>query len=172
FVPRADINDPQMRPRTEAASTPGLSRFNAPFYLERLHTASAFVPVVVAGLVYRNSSAVREVMIRFCSPPVRFGYELPSMPIGVNRRKTSRGSATTLCSRACFGEITDCNERGYRCGLFHSLEHQFNYPATGPRRIAPLQFISGDRDRSWLRSTYPVRKRTVLDFQREVLVRY
>src|SRR5215831_13906541 len=47
-------------------------------YLTRLQTASAFVPVVVAGFVYFSSSAVREVMMRFCSPPLRFGYELAS----------------------------------------------------------------------------------------------
>src|SRR5262249_24211759 len=74
------------------------------------------------------------------------------------------------------GFIAPClptkTERGDRCGLFHSFEHQFNYPTTGPRRIGPLHLISGDRDRSWLRSTYPVRKSAVLDFQREVLVRY
>jgi len=56
--------------------------------------------------------------------------------------------------------------------LFHSLEHQFNYSTTGARRIAPLHFISRDRDRSRLLSTYPVRKRTVLDFEREGLPRY
>jgi hypothetical protein len=57
-------------------------------------------------------------------------------------------------------------------GLFHTPEHEFNYPATGSRRIAPLHFIAGDRDRSCLLSTIPIRKRTGLDFKREGLVRY
>ena len=34
-----------------------------------------------------------------------------------------------------------------------SLKSQFNYPTGGPRRIAPLQFISGDDDRSLLIGT-------------------
>src|SRR5262245_33624991 len=50
-------------------------------YLARRHTDSAFVPVEVVGFVYRSSSAVSEVMMRFCSPPMRFGYELPSMRV-------------------------------------------------------------------------------------------
>src|SRR5262249_48287800 len=48
-------------------------------YLARCHMDSAFVPVEVVGFVYRSSSPVSEVMMRFCSPPMRFGYELPSM---------------------------------------------------------------------------------------------
>jgi hypothetical protein len=50
-------------------------------YLARRHTDSAFVPVEVVGFVYPSSSPVSEVMMRFCSPPMRFGYELPSMRV-------------------------------------------------------------------------------------------
>jgi hypothetical protein len=48
--------------------------------------------------------------------------------------------------------------------LFCSFEHYFYYPTTGPSRVGPLQVISRDRDRSLLLSTFPVRKRAVLDF--------
>jgi hypothetical protein len=37
--------------------------------------------VEVVGFMYRSSSAVSEVMMRFCSPPMRFGYELPSIRV-------------------------------------------------------------------------------------------
>jgi hypothetical protein len=50
-------------------------------YLARRHTDSAFVPVEVVGFMYRSSSGVNEVMMRFCSSPMRFGYELPSMRV-------------------------------------------------------------------------------------------
>src|SRR2546423_599763 len=53
-----------------------------------------------------------------------------------------------------------------------SLQYQFNYSATGPRRIGPLHVISSDRDRSLLIGTYPVWKRTVLDTDQEAFVRY
>jgi hypothetical protein len=41
------------------------SEFFTDDYLARLHTASAFVPVEVAGLVYRISSAVSEIITLF-----------------------------------------------------------------------------------------------------------
>jgi hypothetical protein len=53
-----------------------------------------------------------------------------------------------------------------------SLQNQFNYPAAGPSRIMPLQFISGDRDCSFLVGPYPVRERAVFDFERQFLARY
>src|SRR5262249_19599951 len=48
-----------------------------------------------------------------------------------------------------------------------SLQNQFNRPTAGPSRIVPLQFISGDRDCSFLVRPYPVRERAVFDFERE-----
>ena len=73
--------------------------------------------------------------------------------MAANRGKHRRAQRNSCDALSRLSVITDGTEHVYRCGLFHSLEHQFNYPTTGPRRIAPLHFISGDRDRSWLRST-------------------
>ena len=73
--------------------------------------------------------------------------------MAANRGKHRRAQRNPCDALSRLSVITDGTEHVYRCGLFHSLEHQFNYPTTGPRRIAPLHFISGDRDRSWLRST-------------------
>ena len=48
-------------------------------YLTRFQTASIRAPVVVAGFVYINSSAVRLVIIRFSTSPSEFGNVLPSV---------------------------------------------------------------------------------------------
>ena len=53
-----------------------------------------------------------------------------------------------------------------------SLQNQFNYSAARPSSILPLQFISGDRDCSFLVGPYPVRERAVFDFERELVARY
>src|SRR5437588_13040962 len=42
-------------------------------YFARLQTTSLLVPAVVAGLVYLSSSAVSDVMVRFCVAPLRLG---------------------------------------------------------------------------------------------------
>ena len=57
------------------------------------------------------------------------------------------------------------------CACCGSLKDQLDYPTGGPRRVVPLQFIPGDRDRSLLIGARPVWKRTVLDFHREFLAR-
>jgi hypothetical protein len=43
-------------------------------YLARRHTDSAFVPVEVVGFMYRSSSGVNEVMMRFCSSPMIMAF--------------------------------------------------------------------------------------------------
>src|SRR6185503_10051841 len=47
-------------------------------YFVRFHTTSSTVPICEAGLVYFNSSAVIELMIRFWLPPVKFGDDAAS----------------------------------------------------------------------------------------------
>jgi len=54
---------------------PSLARAS---YFARFHTTSSTVPIWEAGLVYRNSSAVIELMIRFWVPPFKFGSEAAS----------------------------------------------------------------------------------------------
>ena len=44
-------------------------------YFARFHTTSSTDPICEAGLVYFNSSAESEVMIRFWVPPFKFGDE-------------------------------------------------------------------------------------------------
>ena len=48
-------------------------------YFARFHTTSSTDPICEAGLVYFNSSAESEVMIRFWVPPFKFGDEDASM---------------------------------------------------------------------------------------------
>src|SRR5262249_14379197 len=74
-------NQARRRKRPDPPSLRATGRRRGRNYLARRHTDSAFVPVEVAGFVYRSSSGVSKVMMRFCSPSMRFGYELPSMSV-------------------------------------------------------------------------------------------
>jgi hypothetical protein len=48
-------------------------------YFARFQITSSTVPIWEAGLVYRRSSAVIELMIRFWEPPFKFGSDAVSM---------------------------------------------------------------------------------------------
>src|SRR5450759_578877 len=54
--------------------------------------------------------------------------------------------------------------------LLGSLKSQFSHPTGGPRGIGPFHFISGDRNRSLLLGTVPVRECTELDLDHETFV--
>jgi hypothetical protein len=80
---------------------------------------------------------------------------------------------TAICAKRVMLESYPQIDRGLvgaprRC----SLQNQFNYPTARSGRIMPLQFISGDRDCSFLVGPYPVRERAVFDFERQFLARY
>src|SRR6186997_175365 len=64
------------RRRREAAARQagaGCGRRCLSIYFERRQTASSTVPVTEAGLVYLSSSAVSELITRFCEFPFKFG---------------------------------------------------------------------------------------------------
>jgi hypothetical protein len=47
-------------------------------YFVRLQTTSLLVPAVVEAFVYLSSSAVRDVIVRLCVPPLRLGKDAAS----------------------------------------------------------------------------------------------
>jgi hypothetical protein len=56
------------------------------------------------------------------------------------RGKNATAATTPRCSLACFSEIADCNERGYRCGYFTRLSTSSTTPPPDPAGL--LHFIS------------------------------
>ena len=85
---------PACPPRTLGADLPAAPRglahgHQSRTYLARFQTNSSVSPDDVLGLVNFSSSAVSEVMIRFCSaPPIMFANVLPST-LGVMTLSTS-----------------------------------------------------------------------------------
>src|SRR5262245_42301991 len=104
------------------------------------------------GFLWRIHDHMRKVHLAQALG-IAFGHELGSLrPRPLDRVKLVR---ELICGPGSGG----------------SLQDQFNYSTAGPGGIGPLQLISGDRNRSLLVSTNPVRKCAVLDLDHEVSAR-